>query len=130
MSHPNTNVSTELSQATVRALFLDREGRLWIGASSGLYCLSPASQTFGCGLNSAATTPYSAIQNVEAIYEDTQGDLWFGGFDGLYDFNPADGSLQHYTYNPSNPSSLSEDQVTVIAPGDGATLWIGTWAAV
>lgn len=61
---------------------------------------------------------------VYAIYQDPQGFLWFGTQDGL---NRYDGYEFHvFNYDPSEPASISDDWVNVIAEDHDDVMWIGT----
>jgi signal transduction histidine kinase/ligand-binding sensor domain-containing protein/HPt (histidine-containing phosphotransfer) domain-containing protein len=56
--------------------------------------------------------------------QDRQGFLWFGTQDGLNRYDGYDFKI--YRNNPENPSSLSNNYVTVVYLDTQGTLWIGT----
>ncbi len=64
------------------------------------------------------------MNNVEYIYIDTEGFVWLGTYAGLQRFDGYE--FRNYTYEPGNPSSISDNFITTIFEDDSANLWIGT----
>ncbi|HLV81009.1 MAG TPA: two-component regulator propeller domain-containing protein, partial [Chthonomonadaceae bacterium] len=67
---------TTPAENDVRALSLDREGRLWAATGDGVRCLD----------NGRWNTPAGGkeIGPAYALYTDTQGMVWIGAWNGLY----------------------------------------------
>jgi ligand-binding sensor domain-containing protein/signal transduction histidine kinase len=110
----------------VSALFEDREGRVWVGTHDGFYQFDPRSGRaravdLGGVFGPAATTV------VYDVAQDVQGQLWVGTVDqGLHRYDPAGGTTVHFRHDPARATSLSSDQVRVVASAPGGTLWVGT----
>jgi signal transduction histidine kinase/ligand-binding sensor domain-containing protein len=65
-----------VSAADLKALFEDREGRIWIGGSDrGAFCIDR-------GRTQVTTTNSLSQGDVRVIYQDRRGDLWFGTYGG------------------------------------------------
>ncbi len=92
----------------IRALCEDREGKLWIGTSSGLTCFSDGH------FSNDTHDP------VHAICEDHAGDLWFGTENGLQ--HRENDKWTQFTHR----DGLSDDNVTALYEDKDHVLWIGT----
>ena len=117
-----------LSENTLRSLCLDFNGNLWIG-------------TFQTGANyynqqTKKFTRYSYHGGlngtngnfVYSIFQDSRKNMWFAqdNGDGASKFDIKTKTFSHYTYNNSNPNSLSIGDATVVSEGSDGSIWIGT----
>jgi len=66
------------------------------------------------------------MNNVEYIHIDMDGFVWLGTYAGLQRFDGYE--FKAYTYDPANPSSISDNFISTIFEDDSANLWIGTSA--
>jgi PAS domain S-box-containing protein len=106
-------------------LYEDADGLLWIGTwGGGLDRYDPRTGRFSHYMPD--TNPSSAV--VTAIMPDAEGGLWIGTLGGLEHFDPQTGGFTHFRHDPADPSTLSSDAISVIAPADDGRLWIGTGA--
>ncbi|HEX2667457.1 MAG TPA: diguanylate cyclase [Gammaproteobacteria bacterium] len=65
-----------------------------------------------------------AQSSVQAIIQDSQGYMWFGTQDGLQRYDGYEFlTLRH---DPADPDSLADNNVNVLALGEGGALWVGT----
>ena len=92
-----------LSDTSFRAVFRDREGRMWFGGDL-LYWFD--------GLRFRL---FPGIRNILAIAQTRDGTLWFGGYGGLYRWQPGD--LTHFDIDAPAVKAIYQDR--------GGTLWIG-----
>ena len=110
----------------IRALYIDREGILWIGTRSGI-CTFDREGTF---------TSYNKIleqngiyeKTISSIYEDSEGIMWIGlGNDGgLVKYNKETGEIKNYLADYNKFNSLSFNSVRSIAEDSLGNIWIGT----
>jgi signal transduction histidine kinase/ligand-binding sensor domain-containing protein len=103
-----------LDDGFVRAIFEDRERRLWVGTGSGLF-----------RWNGDARRPFtrirgSAVADVQMLYEDRGSNLWVAGSQ-LYQLR--NGRLQAQRFR--NRDSKDDPIKAMIQSGDG-TLWVGS----
>ena len=116
-----------LSDNTVRVVYCDRAGILWVGTGfGGLDGLDPASDTFTHYRHDPADRGSLSDNRVHSIYQDAGGALWVGTSGGLDRREPAGGTFVHYVHNPQDAGSLSSDVVVHIFEDRLGSLWAGT----
>lgn len=138
------NNPTSLSCNTVRSLYEDHQGVLWIGTGfpfdmlkeGGLNKLDRATGKFTRYIHDP-TNPSTLINNkVRAIFEDSRGTFWIGTQgDGLHTMDRKTGNFTRLTYDPNHPGKLSRppvkdraDHITFIKEDLSGKLWIGTYS--
>lgn len=110
-----------------RGRFIDKNGFLWLatdntGATFANLNISPFEQ-FHVGENQRDNSNNGAT----AFYIDSQNNKWIGtGFKGLYQFDNSMQLLNHFTHNPSDPNSLSNNFIYSIAETNEGFIWVGT----
>lgn len=105
-----------------------RDGTIWLKTGAGMSVFFPETGTFE---NYADTlpdgTPFRA-HGVTDFFEDAAGNMWLGlrgeGLLLLSDRHAR--SFKYYKHDPSNPNSLSDDVVHVIAQDHKGRMWIST----
>jgi len=88
--------SSSLSNSTIRCLYEDRQGNLWIGTGEGLDRFDRETGKF---LHSEIKRPDSKgveWRGTGAIYEETDGSLWRASNNGLISFNPRTKQAGYY----------------------------------
>ncbi|MCJ8270153.1 MAG: ATP-binding protein, partial [Psychrosphaera sp.] len=117
-----------LSNNTIRSVFIDNKGTLWVGTDGGgLNRFDPGGQRFVRYTNNPADTSSISSNSVWAIHQDSVGNLWVGTQGGgVNRFNLSDGRFIRYTNNANNPASLSHADVKTIFEDASGALWIGT----
>jgi two-component system sensor histidine kinase ChiS len=117
-----------LSTNTIRSIYEDSAGRLWVGTDGGgLDEFDRTTQQF-IHHRHDPNDPNSLSHNtVTAIQEDAAGMLWIGTNDGLNRLDPATGQFVRYQHDPDEPNSLSHDGITDIQGDLSGTLWIATY---
>jgi hypothetical protein len=125
----------ETSGVSVRAVFMDKRSRLWIGAwLDGLY-LYNESDLFLARKGEIPHIHYKQdSHNAESIggstvytlREDKEGNLWMGTNGGLDRYDEKNNRFIHYRYNVNNKDGLSNDVVHSITEDHNGNLWLGT----
>lgn len=133
--HFRFNVIGESTRtASVRAIFEDRQARLWIGTiGGGLAKLvrEGESERFVVTQHNAGDPSSLGGNNVNAIYEDRNNDLWLGTNAGLHRLEPSTNgnsalAFRRWQNMPSVATSLSSNHVEQIAEDREGHLWVGT----
>jgi signal transduction histidine kinase/ligand-binding sensor domain-containing protein len=111
-----TATSPQTPWSTVRVLFGDSRGRLWVGGLVNLYCVDGESvKSFGSAegfVNSHA---------IGAMAEDADGAIWIGTGPGdLWKF--ADGKFTRFT----PPAEWPSVRFSAVLPDKNGVVWVGT----
>ena len=113
-----------LRGSMVNSIYQDHQGTLWIGSIDALYRVDRNTGKYtvlslaGPGLSPRPTT----------IVEDRSGFLWVGtGGLGLTRYDPKTGQLKTFRHSPTDPFSLSNDNVTQLFIDHAGTLWATTF---
>lgn len=116
-----------LDYFTVKSLFEDSEGDLWIGTwSSGLFRYSPKTGKF------YRYPRLNERNSAHVIYEDSNKNIWVGSWEGglIRLVNPKDMgrvSYVNYRHKAGDNTSLSDDIVYDLCEDKNTqTLWVGT----
>ena len=137
----NPDDSNSLSSNAISAIFEDSKGQLWIGTGangvegSGLYRIDPSTGKITRYQHDKSNPESLASNNISSIVEAPDGTLWIatGGFSlhggGLDQFDPRTGKAKHFTYNPENEHSLSENDLMGLWLDPNGMLWIGAWSS-
>ncbi|MCF0075008.1 ATP-binding protein [Dyadobacter sp. CY261] len=108
------------------AFMLDKSGELWIGTEgNGLFRV----KITGDSLRPVAYNPKGLVfQTIyeSGIFEDTAGFVWISSPEGLQRIDPKTDELTTYRAEPTQPGSLSSNDVRTVFRDRTGTLWIGT----
>ncbi|HLZ17514.1 MAG TPA: two-component regulator propeller domain-containing protein, partial [Cyclobacteriaceae bacterium] len=110
-----------LSDNSVWSVYVDHQGRIWIGTfSKGLCVIDDLREKFS-ELNVELKNDV-----VNAIFEDSKGRIWVGTEGGLVmkDKN----RVAYFGHEPLGKGSLSSNPVLSIFEDQKRQLWFGTWA--
>ncbi|MFK7972497.1 MAG: ATP-binding protein [Bacteroidia bacterium] len=114
-----------LPNASVKSIFEDSTGILWIGTAKGLARYD--------GLRLVPFNTQDPIQGVLAeayilnIKGGQNGDIWFATFgDGLICYKQKTGTYRHFTFDVDDDSSLPSNEVTNVALSTGGDIWAST----
>jgi ligand-binding sensor domain-containing protein/signal transduction histidine kinase len=131
-NHQHELISPEFSSESARIskILPDRLGQVWILTGEGLYCYHGEEEGIQRILSAGGTTHSLATDPHEPLLEDENGDIWFGTFgNGIYKIDPETLAYQHYTHNPADPESLSDNSINCIFQDRSGATWFGTFGA-
>ncbi len=112
-----------LPSANVLSLAVAPTGNVWVGTDDGLVMFDEMRDTF---------IVYSGLRNlpdreINTLLFDHQGILWIGTENsGLLRYDFQNNVLDVYTFDPTDPSSLSVNTVLSIYEDSHHILWVGT----
>jgi ligand-binding sensor domain-containing protein len=112
------------------ALFTDRQGIIWFGATDGsLYKSDPFARKF-FPVKPRLERALGGKKNFVTLclYEDSEKKLWLGAEQGLLCHDPQRGTWKAFRHDPRNPHSISSDNISCIYEDRRGRLWIGTTA--
>ena len=117
-----------LSENTIRTLYQDRAGTLWIGTwTGGLERFDRDTESFTHFQHNPDDPNSLSSDSVFAITEDHAGKLWLGTRGGGLDrFDPQTQTFTHFRHDPTNSQSLSNDSVFALLEDHDGALWVGT----
>ena len=110
-----------LASEQVQALAAGADGTLYVGTLGGLCELPPDARRFRC-----TSVPELPSEIVMAVVPDRDGGLWVGTRGGLAR-RPAGGEeFRFFRHDPSDSSSLSDDDVRSVLQDRAGNVWVGT----
>jgi len=83
----NADDSLSISNNTIRAIYEDKQGLLWIGTWDGLNLFDPDSNKFTHFKNNSEDPKSISDNRVRCLLEDKEGRLWVGTYKGLNKFD-------------------------------------------
>ncbi|TZF86280.1 response regulator (plasmid) [Pedobacter sp. BS3] len=116
-----------LKSGRIRALLLDKRGKIWVGLESGVKCIDP--------VNGKLLTLPDAMKNnatllnakIAAIHEDKAGDLWFASEDkGLFWYQSAANQCHNFRHSINTANSIPSDVIKDLLVYDEEHIWLGT----
>ena len=115
-----------LSGSSIRALYKDRSGKLWVASDLYLDRYEPERETF----IHQRFEPGQLEGPVTSIGQDRDGFLWLTTNHGLTRFNLATGQTVRYEHKPGDPASLSSNLVRSTFEARDGTFWVATTEAL
>ncbi len=113
---------------TIRDIFEDSKNRIWLGTTTGLYLVNPATGAYTAIKHQENNQNSLSSDFIYALEEDQFGNIWIGTKDGLNKYNPEKKTFVHYFHDENNPKSLDSDWIRSIFLDNQKNLWIGTLA--
>ena len=116
-----------LSNNTIRAIYEDSYGNLWIGTDNGLNKFNRKNNKFE-HFTRDPNNPYSLSNNrVRVIFEDKKGNLWIGTYGGgLNLFDRKEKKFRTVIYGKSS-KEFRQNYIVSIYEDRTGLLWIGTY---
>lgn len=131
---PKEHDRSSIASINIQTMMLDSRGTLWIGMrKDGLSQLDDWET--GVFINYKHTSDSRSLGSdiVRSIVEDENGDIWIGTKGGIsvlkwFSIRTKSGEFQHFTNDPNDPKSLSQNSIYSIYRDVKGDLWIGTWS--
>lgn len=103
----------------------DTKGNIWVSTSrSGAICLKKGSQQ---PIYYMQTNSNICSNKINTLFEDKFGNIWIGSQDnGISILNVENHTLVNYSYNPTDPNSLSSNKVFSILENIDGNILVGT----
>jgi ligand-binding sensor domain-containing protein len=127
----NTN---SISNSTVRVIYQDGNGLIWIGTDKGLNSVIKNELNEISGFKRYLNIPNDSKSlshnEIYSICEDNSGKLWIGTNGGglnLLDANRK--SFTRYLHDPLDQRSLSYNEIRSLFKDKSGTMWIGTYGS-
>lgn len=123
----NPNQTNSLSSNTVKCMFLDGEGVLWIGTlNKGLNKYNSSSDDFTYYKN-PFSEKHKDFEQILSICEDTLGVLWIGTAVGVNTFDKSKKKfLDYYHYEKEDTTTIRSSYVYKTYADLNGNIWIGT----
>lgn len=122
--------SSTLSDNSVNTILETSAGELLIGTNRGLNLYDAAAGGFHqdlAALSPALEETLSDEMIVYSLLEDSSGRLWIGSYNhGVYMTEPETGSVAHFSFNPEDPNSLSNNLIFSMTETADGKIWIAT----
>lgn len=124
---------TSLPGDEVRVIFVDSNGRIWIGTNNGLALFNPVKKNFIVFKNDKANSNSLSDNFIQTITQTSDGRIWIGTSNGIniLDYeseaftNPQDVNFEHIPIMDT-PQGLSGNSITSIFQDNFDNIWIGT----
>ncbi|MDD3195860.1 MAG: response regulator [Paludibacter sp.] len=112
----------EMPENEIRAVFVDKQNRIWTGSRDN--SLTVYDEAFNL-------LHRFEIPRVYAVTQDVEGNFWIStkgsGLLKATETAPGVFSFQHFTHNPADPYSLSNDNVYYTFQDDRQRIWVATY---
>lgn len=120
------NDPTTISHVAIQSLKPGPEGKLWLGTYEGLDLFNPHSGLVERTLRRQGG--YLLGDQLGVLLVDRQDNLWVGSRKGLTRINATQDEVTHYTHDPINPHSLSNNFVASLYESRDGMIWVGTYS--
>ncbi|MCP4543070.1 MAG: PAS domain S-box protein [Chloroflexi bacterium] len=120
-----------LSGAMVSAIVQDQDGVLWFATwSEGITQYDKSTGIFTHHQhhpdNANSLSSNNLPDTTQTLFVDRANTLWVGTKNGLNNFDKTTGTWTHYTYDPDDVNSVSDNTITAILQDRDGPLWVGT----
>jgi HPt (histidine-containing phosphotransfer) domain-containing protein len=119
--------SSTITNNTIRSIYEDKLGLLWVGTWGGLNLFDAKSDSFFHFVHNPENPTSISDDRVRCLLEDQDSTLWIGTYKGLNRLDRKTGEFNHYIHNPEDSTSLSHDRVLALHEDMNGNLWIATY---
>ncbi|MFY9151249.1 MAG: two-component regulator propeller domain-containing protein [Prolixibacteraceae bacterium] len=107
-------------------IFADSKNQVWVSTLGSLKLYDPVTDNF-FNYYHDPNNPKSLHKNLWRFYEDRNGNYWTIHSIGGIRFVKSDNKFKHYTTQPINFWSTSENNITAITNDQYGNLWLGNY---
>ena len=111
-----------LDSLNVTALQKDKMGNVWIGSAHGFYIL----RNDKVSMNYEPVHPALAKEYIYFINPKNESEFWIGTNNGLLIFDTKTSHFERYINDPTNPESISKNNVERGFQSSYNTFWVST----
>jgi signal transduction histidine kinase/ligand-binding sensor domain-containing protein len=120
------STSNHLLSNSIRCLYEDRNGTLWIGTNNGISILN-VRQQFSNKINNILRKNEIYVSSITSFLQDSEDDLWIGTEqNGVIYFNVDEDKMIRFNYNENDENSLSSNSIKYITQGKPGVIIIST----
>ncbi len=116
----------------INTVLAARDGKIWIGSGSGLFCYDPATKQVKAYKNDPKDSTSLASNSISALADDAAGNIWIGtGDKGLCSLNMQTGKFIRFPFIYNNGTvkannTLDDQTAQALYFDSEGILWIGT----
>ena len=134
LGRPDGGASASWTTFSARAIFEDREGRVWVQANDQVYVQDEPGGDLVPFRPSGQPVPDWAppgwSMGATSFAQDREGAIWLTGGDGLHRYDPDARQYRHYRHDPDDPGSLLEplsaERIRGVFEDRAGTIWVVT----
>ncbi len=121
-------IRQSLSDNSVKRIYEDLQGNIWVGSLRGLNQFDKARNNFTRYVHDPNNPDSLSSDYIRSIFEDRSGVLWIGtSFGGLNKYARSTEKFILYNNHPGLPDNLSDNNTWSIFRDRSGNLWIGTF---
>jgi signal transduction histidine kinase/ligand-binding sensor domain-containing protein/DNA-binding response OmpR family regulator len=113
------------SNAVIRGICSDAEGKVWIAQFENLFMLDPATRHIAL-VNLETGNSRVEKKILTCLFVDSRQRIWTGTAQGLYLYERSTQAAKQFVHNPADPFSLINNNIKAIAEDKSGNIWIGT----
>lgn len=118
--------SQTLPDERIQALFVDKNGRVWMGTvGGGLIRFDPERNRFRQYVNDPADGLSISHNDVKTIAEDAEGRLWVGTLGGGLNIMNADETFTHIRAGTGGDRTITDDFIWRLYKDRSGRMWVG-----
>ncbi|HEU4551316.1 MAG TPA: two-component regulator propeller domain-containing protein [Chitinophaga sp.] len=116
-----------LEHSTIRCLYEDKSGNIWIGVGREPLCLISKNDLQPVPVTTPSRNANLPLTTITSITEDDFGNTWFASSgNGLFSTNRNKNRFTNLPGNGNTPPGLKTTVITAIHQGHDGKIWIGT----
>lgn len=125
----NTDIDHSLNSSFINDIYCDEYGNVWIGTAKGGLNKYNLHQKPFFYMHHTNDNEKSLSHNIVNSIGEDDHNIWIGtAGGGLNRYNKATKKISHYTYDLTDPTTISLDYISSIACDKSQSqVWLGTW---